>query len=340
MSDRRWIASLLAAALVAAMVLGLNPAPASAQDAVNPTAKSVNEEALLDALAQQPLSGRISIPDRKAADLIKQSGRDWTATRNQTLLWVTVGASAVMLALLAIFYFAVGRIRIEDGFSGRTLLRFNGFERFAHWLTAVSFIVLALTGLNIVLGRYVLMPLIGEGAFGVVSQFGKFAHNYIAWAFMLGLVLILLLWIKDNIPSRGDVHWIRQAGGFFGHGNNPAARRFNAGQKMIFWAVIVGGAALSFSGVMLLFPYLNSGPNAWQLIQVVHGAASAIMIAVVLAHIYLGSVGMEGSFAAMGSGQVDVNWAREHHSLWVEEKLGPEAAQQGDGRRGSATPAE
>lgn len=329
------------AALLITLMLGLGAAPASAQDEINPTAQSVNEEALLDALASdQPLSGRVSIPNENAADLIKMSGRNWTATHNRTLLRITVGASALMLALLAIFYFSKGRIRIENGFSGRTILRFNGLERFAHWLTAASFLLLGLTGLNIVLGRYVLLPLIGEGAFASVSQFGKYAHNYVAWPFMLGLALIVLLWIRDNIPSWGDLHWVRQGGGFLGHGEKPPARRFNAGQKMIFWAVVLGGIVLSYTGIMLLFPELTSDPNAWQQTQVVHSAAAAIMIAISLAHIYLGSLGMEGSFSAMGSGQVDLNWAREHHSLWVQEKMGSEDTETGDGRRGSAAPAE
>jgi formate dehydrogenase subunit gamma len=348
MSDRRDAMPLgllraLLAALALACLVGLDAAPGLAQ--VNPTADSVNEEALFEALGgDQPLSGRVSIPNQSAADLIKPSGRDWTATHNRTLLWLALGASGLMLLLLAGFYLVRGRIPIERGFSGRTVVRFNGFERFAHWLTAVSFILLALTGLNILVGRHVLLPVIGEGAFGALSQWGKYAHNYLAWAFMLGLLLVLVLWIRGNIPSRRDVEWLRAGGGFLGNGKHPQAHRFNAGQKLIFWSVVIGGVLLSYTGILLLFPELTGGPNAWQLTQVVHSAVAGIMIAIMLAHIYIGTIGMEGAFPAMGSGEVDLNWAREHHRLWLEEKYGagaePGPQPAAKGPRGSVAPAE
>lgn len=315
------VATAISAALVTLALFA--SWPAAAQEAINPTARSVQEQQLLDALSgSETVTGRVSIPNSGAADLIKPDGRDWTATHNVTQrrisLWTIVGVTA----LLAVFFLIRGRIRIESGWSGRTILRFNAVERFLHWLTGVSFLLLALTGLNLVFGRYVILPLIGEGAFGSLTQIGKFMHNYIAWPFMLGLVLIFLFWIKDNIPSRLDARWLAKGGGFFSRGEHPPARRFNAGQKLIFWAVIIGGAILSYSGVMLLFPAEAGGPSGWQFFQVVHGVAGGVMTAVIIGHIYIATIGMQGAFSAMGSGQVDLNWAREHHSLWAEKKLG------------------
>ena len=297
---------------------------AGAQEPINPTAQSVQEQQLLEALQEgQAIGGRVSIPDERSALLIKPEGRDWSGTYNGTVYWISALVILGMIALLAIFYFARGRIRLEHGFAGRTIKRFNSFERFAHWLTAVCFILLALTGLNLLFGRSVLIPIFGADVFASVTQFGKLVHNYIAWPFMLGIAIMFLVWIKDNIPSRIDIDWLKAGGGMFRRGVHPPAKRFNAGQKIVFWAVVLGGAALSVTGIFLLFPELAGDPSNWQLSQILHSVIAGVMVAVILGHIYIGTLGMEGAFDAMGSGQVDVNWAREHHPLWVADKDTP-----------------
>jgi len=225
-----------------------------------------------------------------------------------------------MLALLAIFLMVRGRIRVHRGFSGKTILRFASFERFTHWLTASCFIILALSGLNVSFGRTLILPVFGPEAFANMSAWAKLAHNYLAFPFMLGLVIMFLIWIKDNIPSKLDLEWIKQGGGLLSEGKHPPARRFNAGQKGIFWIVIIGGALMSVSGWFLLFPYLPANVTALQLWTVIHAVIAMLFIAAMLAHIYIGSVGMEGAFDAMGTGEVDLNWANEHHALWVEEQ--------------------
>jgi formate dehydrogenase subunit gamma len=193
----------------------------------------------------QARSGRVTIPDRNAGQLISPGNAGWASTHGTTVWNVTVLAVVGTVILLAIFYFVRGRIALEGGFSGRKILRFNVVERFAHWLLAVSFIVLALTGLNLVLGRSVLLPIIGGEAFGVLSTWGKIAHNYLAWPFMIALVVVFVLWIVHNIPGKVDLEWIRQGGGILKKGAHPPARKFNAGQKLVYWFVVLGGAALS-----------------------------------------------------------------------------------------------
>jgi formate dehydrogenase subunit gamma len=296
-------------------------APASAQQ-VNPTADSVKERQFLDALKGNPsaeLQGRITIPDAKAATLERPAGREWREFHQGTML--RIGAIAVlgMLLVLAVFYLIRGKVRLESGLSGRTITRFNAFERFMHWLTAACFIVLALSGLNVTFGKSVLLPLIGPQAFTNASIVAKWAHNYLAWPFMLGIVLMFLVWIKDNIPSGVDLRWFAAGGGIIGKGH-PPAKRFNGGQKVVFWTVVIGGAALSVSGVYLLFPAFAGGVLNLQFWNVVHGIVAVLMVAAILAHIYIGTIGMEGAFDAMGSGEVDLNWAKEHHSLWVAEE--------------------
>jgi formate dehydrogenase subunit gamma len=281
---------------------------------------SAEEQELQSALQGTRIQGRISIPDRTAASLIQPEGQDWRLFHNRTLAWV--GGIAVLgaLGLIVLFYLTVGRIRIDAGFAGRTIERFGLLERANHWMTASCFIILMLSGLNLTFGRYLLLPLLGPEGFTELSMLGKVAHNYLAFPFTLGIVVMLLLWVKDNIPKASDLAWLKAAGGFFGH-THPPAGRFNAGQKAIFWITVGGGAIVAGSGYVLVFPFTVTDIAGQQLSHMLHGVLAMLMMAAMLGHIYIGTLGMEGGFAAMGSGKVDYNWAREHHSLWVEEEV-------------------
>ncbi|MFN3279691.1 MAG: formate dehydrogenase subunit gamma [Paracoccus hibiscisoli] len=308
---------------VIALSLGLMLSAPMAQAQVDPTSSAVSEDSMFEALGtagtSDAISGRVSIPNKNAGTLIKPDNKNWAGFQRGALPWIFVVALGGMIALLAAFYLIKGRIRVEHGFSGRTILRFSAIERFAHWTLSSTFIILALTGVNVVIGRSVILPLVGEAAFGTMTQWGKLAHNFLAWPFMVALVLIIIFWVAHNIPSKLDLVWIKQGGGLFKKGVHPPAKKFNAGQKVIFWSVVIGGVALSFTGYMMLFPLQAGTPSDWQLYQTIHGLVAAGLSAVIIAHIYIGSVGMEGAFDAMASGQVDENWAKEHHSLWVEE---------------------
>ena len=310
------------------LVLGLAFMAPSVQAQVNPTEQSVNESALLEALGSGGnVAGRITIPDQNAGYLIKPDNKLCAALQGETLHQISIWAVIGMVALLTLFYVIRGKIRVDGGLSGRKILRFNTVERFAHWTLASTFIILALSVLNLIIGKTVILPLLGEGAFGTLSAWGKIAHNYLAWPFMVALVMVLLLWVVHNIPNRLDVEWLKQGGGLVKKGVHPPAKKFNAGKKIIFWAVIAGGAALSYTGVMLLFPAVAGTPADWQFFQTIHALTAAVLSAIIIAHIYIGSVGMEGAFDAMGTGEVDENWAKEHHSLWVEEVKGAKASE-------------
>src|SRR5919199_1056842 len=250
-------------ALLAALFLGIaaNLGPAAAQQPAavpqpsgsNPTAQSVQYDALMRELDR--LQGRVTIPDGKLGVLQQPQGRDYRAFHEGALPWIGGILILGMLVVLAAYYFARGPVRLEpDEESGRTILRFNGFERFVHWMTATCFIVLAISGLNYFLGKRLLMPLIGPDAFSAWTQWAKYAHNFLAWPFMLGVLLMAVVWLKDNLPDRHDVAWLKAGGGFFDK-SHPIAGRFNAGQKLIFWAVVLGGITLAASGIVMLFPF-------------------------------------------------------------------------------------
>ena len=299
------------------LLLVVGPADAQQPNAVNPTADAVHEDQLLNQM--RIINGRGTIPDVKSYNLEQPAGRDWRIFREVVLPWIGGVAILGMLVLLVAFYLIRGMVKLESGRSGRSIVRFNAFERFVHWMTATCFIILAVTGLNITFGRTVLLPALGADPFTSWSQWAKYAHSFLSFPFTLGVVLIFLMWIAGNIPNRVDAQWLKEGGGIVGH-QHPPAERFNAGQKGVYWIVVLGGGLVAATGYMLMFPFYLTDIAGMQTAQMVHGIAAVLFVAVMLAHIYIGTIGMEGAFEAMGTGTVDVNWAREHHSLWLEEE--------------------
>ncbi|MGR3493435.1 MAG: formate dehydrogenase subunit gamma [Shimia sp.] len=297
-----------------------------------------------------------------AKTLVQSGGMGWYEFRKGPLLTWGSLALLVMVVLLGAFYLLRGRVPVEAGMSGRTVTRFKAIERFAHWLLAGSFILLGITGLAVLAGRYVILPVFGHEANAVILMASKFIHNNVSWAFMLALVMVFVFWVWHNLPDRTDLTWFAQAGGVVGS-KHPPAKKFNAGQKIIFWSVIILGGSISLSGLSLLFPFelplfaktfalLNSTglpellgfgalPEAlspqeeMQFASLWHAIVSFVLMAIIIAHIYIGTVGMEGAYDAMGSGEVDEAWAHQHHSLWLEEVKAKEAK-----AAGQATPAE
>jgi formate dehydrogenase subunit gamma len=192
-----------------------------------------------------------------------------------------------------------------------------------------------LTGLNISFGKIVLLPVIGPDTFSDISQVAKYVHNFTSFSFVVGLVLITLIFFRDNIFSKVDLEWLKQGGGFIKNKHAPAGR-FNLGEKLVYWLSVAAGIAVSISGFLLLFPFYGTEIAEMQLAQVVHAVVAVLFVALILAHIYIGTLGMEGAFEAMGTGEVDLNWAKEHHDLWLARQL----AKEDQHERPSATPAE
>ncbi|MEQ8504268.1 MAG: formate dehydrogenase subunit gamma [Rhodospirillales bacterium] len=333
-----------AAVLTGSPTLDVTQAAAQTGGQIPGSSRGSDSTSMMWGQIRAGLCGNVSIPDAKAGCMINSDGDFWRAVKNGPLSQFGGIFLLISIVGVAAFYLIRGKIKIEHGPDpqGRTIERFNALERATHWLTASSFIVLALTGLNVSYGRYVIKPILGPEAFGTITYYGKLAHGYIAFAFILGIVVMFLLWVRHNIPGWRDVKWLAVGGGLFSKGVHPEAPRFNAGQKIVFWLVILGGASLTLSGLALMFPgdvspwagtfaLLNmfgtslptelSTLQETQLSVLWHSLVALVMIGAIIGHIYIGSLGMEGAIDAVGSGQVDLNWAKEHHSLWVEEEM-------------------
>ena len=278
--------------------------------------------------------------------LVQDGGMRWYQFREGPLAvyggWLLLGT----IGALILFYLMRGKIMVDEPMTGRLVVRFRSVERFAHWLLAGSFILLGVSGLIVLFGRSLIAPVFGKEVNALLLTGSKIVHNNVAWPFMLALVLVFLMWVWHNIPNRTDITWFAQAGGIVGK-NHPPAKKFNAGQKIIFWSVILLGGSISVSGLSLLFPFelplfaktftvmndmglpgligmaplptVLSPQEEMQLAQAWHAIVAFVLMAIVIAHMYIGSVGMQGAYDAMGSGKVDEAWAHQHHSLWLDE---------------------
>ncbi len=304
--------------------------------APNPTASVVSEQKLLQQLPR--IEGQIDQPNERERVLMQPAGRQWDYFHEVILHWLGAIVILGMITALGAAYLFVGRLRISKGRSGQKVPRFNAFERFSHWLTAISFVVLGLTGLNITFGKILLLPVIGPEAFSSMSQVAKYTHNFVSASFVIGLVLIVALWIRDNAPRKVDIEWVKQGGGFIKSKRAPSGR-FNAGEKLVFWFSLGAGVAVIISGYLLMFPFYVTDIAGMQISQIVHAVVAVLFIAVIIAHIYIGTLGMEGAFEAMATGEVDLNWAKEHHDHWLEKQLSRESLAARSGQS-SATPAE
>jgi formate dehydrogenase subunit gamma len=252
--------------------------------------------------------------------LINSRGERWRHFRMEQLIPIGAMLMGSVLALIVLFYLVRGPLRMQGGPSGKKIQRFTVFERTTHWFTVSLFWLLALTGLILLYGRFVLIPLLGPDGFGTTASACKEAHNLFGPMFLIALLMIFVTFVKDNIYARGDMTWLLKGGGMFG-GGHVSAGRFNAGEKIWFWIAILGGLVLSVSGLVLDFAVFGQGREVMAISHVLHGIAALVVISVSFGHIYLGTVGVEDTLGSMTTGFVDEAWAKSHHDRWYAEVM-------------------
>ena len=289
------------------------PKPAAGSTAV----PGWNNPPSWDAVSERPQYA--SVPGVDTNRLIQGAGREWRAFRNGPLTqyggWVLVGT----LAIILILYLWKGTIRLHGAPTGRLIERFNAVERASHWVMAISFVFLALSGIIILWGKHLILPWLGYTGFSWLTIVSKNIHNFVGPLFIFSLVVMFLIYVKDNLWRAGDLKWITRFGGMFS-GNEIPSGRFNGMEKAWFWVgLVILGATVSVTGLILDFPNWNQGREVMQQANVVHAIAAVLFISASFAHIYLGTIGMEGAYRGMREGYVDEEWAREHHALWYEE---------------------
>ena len=278
------------------------------------------------------VTGYSSLPYAESGNLIQgfvqypgssvtNAGEAWRQVRNNWI--IPYGGSLLLIVLVAIglFYWRKGTINLHGKETGRLIERFTYVERAAHWVNAIAFVVLAVSGVVMAFGKFFILPVIGSTLFGWLSFALKNAHNFVGPLFAVSLVIVIITFAKDNMPSKDDITWLLKGGGLLG-GEEVPSHRFNAGEKVLFWGgVFFLGLLVVASGVVLdkIVPAFDYSRANMQVAHMVHGIATVLMMAMFLGHIYMGTLGMKGAYSAMKTGYVDETWAKEHHELWYDD---------------------
>jgi len=317
----RWVAVL--AAFVLAGAAQAQSAPAAGQTLIQQQQqRRVDQPGNNAPVWKEVRSGRpqfAEIPGRETGVLIQSGGETWRQIRNGPEIFYGGWLLVIVLLAIAAFFLVRGALKLREKPTGRMIERFSSLDRIAHWSTAISFCVLAVTGLIILFGKFVLLPVIGYTLFAWLSALSKNLHNFVGPYFILSLLVTIIAFIKDNLPGASDLAWIAKAGGLFSNAHVPSGR-FNAGEKGWFWVgVVILGIAMSVTGLIMLFPNFDQTRATMQLANIVHGTGAALFIALGLGHIYMGTIGMQGAYQGMRTGYVDETWAKEHHELWYDD---------------------
>jgi formate dehydrogenase subunit gamma len=264
-----------------------------------------------------------TIKGRETGVLVQSAGETWRQIRNGPVTFYGGWLVVIVTLIVAALYFAKGPIRLREKPTGRMIERFSAAERWAHWVMGISFVVLGITGLIILFGKHVLLPVIGYTLFAWLSSLAKNLHNFVAPLFAVSLLAFIVMYLKDNLPKAYDLAWFAKAPGFFLGGHGGPSGRFNGGEKAWFWGgVVVLCIALVVTGAILLFPNFDQVRATMQQASIIHMVAAVLVIAAAIGHIYMGTIGVEGAYQAMRSGYVDEVWAKEHHELWYNEVKG------------------
>ena len=352
----------LMACLGAVLLLSLAPlAPALAQQAPGGGPQSANifdqqPSELPDSQAErqvkQPLNNApmwravnstqshfTTLPQNEGGVLIQSGGEDWRQLRNGPITqwggWLLVAMLIVVIA----FYLIRGTIRLSTPATGRMIERFTVVERIAHWTTAITFVILAISGLLMLFGKHVVLPVFGYSLFSGIAIVCKGLHNFVGPVFSLSIIVTFVLFVRDNFPKKEDMTWVKRFGGLFSKGAHVPSGRFNAGEKAWFWGgLTLLGLIMTVTGFILDFPNFEQTRGQMQLAWTWHAIAAVLFICGAMGHIYIGTLGMEGAYKAMRTGRVDEAWAKEHHEYWYDDiKAGRIPAQRGGPRSADGT---
>ena len=299
------------------------------------------------------VQGSTTLPAVEAGSLIQpfvqypgsrltNAGEAWRQVRNQLIIPYG-GALLLIVALaIAVFYWRKGPLGEHAGDTGQRIERFTYFERAAHWSNATAFCILAISGLVMAFGKFFILPVIGATLFGWLTYALKTAHNFAGPLFAVSLLVVLVTFVRDNIPDKSDVAWLAKGGGLIG-GHEVPSHRFNAGEKVIFWVgVFLLGWIVVASGLVMvkLVPGLSYTRGEMQIAHMVHSVSALLMMVMFMGHIYIGTIGMRGAYQGMKTGYVNEAWAREHHELWHDDiRAGKIPAQRSANAEPSASPA-
>ena len=204
--------------------------------------------------------------------------------------------------------------------SGHDLIvRYTPNDRSNHWITAISFILLALSGLAMFHpAMFWLSALFGGG------QWMRILHPFIGLVMFFSFALLALRFWHHNLLDRTDVQWLKQIGDVLENREEdlPEVGRYNAGQKLLFFTMVACLLLLLLSGIVIWRRYFSFyfPIGLIRLAAVVHAASAFVLIVGIVVHIYA-ALWIKGSIGAMVRGTVTLGWARKHHPRWFREVI-------------------
>ncbi len=321
----RWLPMVLGGWIVVAapislcVVLSSSSVGAEATEAAKAGEAPVNPRAEYWREVRHAAQGYSAVTGPEANVLIQDSGETWRQLRNGP--GSTIGAwlmAAVLLALGLLQTFK-GTWKL-DYRTGKTITRWTAFDRFIHWGLTVTFLTLALTGLGLLFGRHVLTPLMGKEGFGAIAAVAKPVHDYVSPFFIAFLLLAAVAWMKYNSFKSYDLEWFKKVGGYLTREHVPAGFN-NAGEKVWYWFLTIVGLVVVASGLFLLTPNFGWSRSTMQWSSLFHIASAIGVICFSFVHMYMATIGNEGSLEAMVGGEVDERWAQLHHDVWYDEVM-------------------
>jgi len=278
--------------------------------------------------ARDGVKGFTTVQGQERGVLIQNGGQNWREIRNGLVAGISPWVLAGVFLAIGGFYIVKGKDRLEERPSGQMVPRWSLPERMLHWITATLFVALALSGLSMLFGRRVLLPLFGPVGFSWYAGYAMKVHNYCGPLFLVGVILEIISWVKYNIPKRIDLLWFKNLGGMLGEGPRPHAERINGGEKAWFWVIATIGLGVCAAGLVMDFPNFGQTRETMQIANIIHASLATFFIAASFGHIYIGTIGAEGTFDGMWRGRVSVEWAKQHQDLWYEEVVAGKPSQE------------
>ena len=325
------ISDMRATARLMFVFLGLmlaSPAWSATTDAAQEQAQRQQEQPLNNAPVWRDVRGgenpfqTTQVRGIETNILIQSEGQLWREIRNGPITVYGGWALIVVLLLILAFYLWKGSIELHGQPTGRKIQRFSPWDRTIHWTVAISWSILAISGLILLFGKYVVLPVFGYTLFSWLAILSKNLHNFVGPVFLIAAALMFFTYLGRNIPAAHDIGWLLKAGGMLS-GKHVPSGFFNAGEKIVFWvglglfSVVVGA-----SGLILLFPNFDQGRQLMQYANIIHAITAVLFIGMFFGHIYLGTVGIKGAWEGMRyDGLVDEEWAKEHHEYWYNEVM-------------------
>jgi len=267
--------------------------------------------------ARQGAGGYSAVKGPAANVLIDNGGQNFRQIRNGPISTIGPWLLAFMLLGVAgMFVLSGGGQKVEKPLSGKRVPRWSSYVRVVHWIMSIAFLLLAITGLSLLFGRAVLIPLMGAEGFSAWAFAAKYIHNYSGPVFLVTLVALVLSMARDNLPSKVDIDWFLK-GGFAG--KHVPTGKLNAGEKLWFWFNATGGVVVALTGLFLILPNVFEGRSGMQIALLLHAGLALLYIGGSFIHMYMGTVGARGALDAITKGHVSSEWAEQHHDLWYYE---------------------